>query len=396
LDYAPPEQRGYAYRYGQPSAKSDVFAFGMTMYRLWTGKNPHPFLERDLPDISALRDLLCDCVAEKPEERPESAQYVVSCLNTIKDTLKTEEQIKQAQKKDEFVWQQTCQTDTKSAYKAYLSGNTLKQFADEAKNQLQAIIEKEELAQRQAKELQEEIAKREAKEQAHKKSVKEAQERLAKESEQQARKNFVKKQIQERLAKESEQQARRERKQRQAEIATPQRLSALNPLDYLRLLWWVLVMPQDLNTYKNRFGDIDNEHIGKWLFSSLTWLPLLMPTLALVLELIPYRIAMTPEFYLSLILAVIVAVSIAVIVANFVASSIAMAPFSVAMVPFLVVFAITFGAAIVVAAVVVGIVQESIRTGTPSWIARFAFLLLVTAHLFLIYYCFLGGWRLFV
>jgi serine/threonine protein kinase len=50
-DYAPPEQRGEAYRYGAPSAKSDVFAFGMTMYRLWTGKNPHPFLERKLPNI---------------------------------------------------------------------------------------------------------------------------------------------------------------------------------------------------------------------------------------------------------------------------------------------------------------------------------------------------------
>ena len=84
LDYAPPEQRGYAYRYGQPSAKSDVFAFGMTMYRLWTGKNPHPFLERDLPDHSALRDLLCDCVAENPEERPESV-YLVKSLTSVVD-----------------------------------------------------------------------------------------------------------------------------------------------------------------------------------------------------------------------------------------------------------------------------------------------------------------------
>ncbi|MCK5523893.1 MAG: tetratricopeptide repeat protein [Thiomargarita sp.] len=83
LDYAPPEQRGYAYRYGQPSVKSDVFAFGMTMYRLWTGKNPHPFRERDLPDHSALRDLLCDCVAENPEERPESALAVITVLEKV-------------------------------------------------------------------------------------------------------------------------------------------------------------------------------------------------------------------------------------------------------------------------------------------------------------------------
>jgi tetratricopeptide (TPR) repeat protein len=84
LDYAPPEQRGYAYRYGQPSAKSDIFAFGMTMYRLWTGKNPHPFLERNLPDIPALRDLLCDCVAENPAQRPESV-YLVKSLTSVID-----------------------------------------------------------------------------------------------------------------------------------------------------------------------------------------------------------------------------------------------------------------------------------------------------------------------
>jgi len=83
LDYAPPEQRGYAYRYGQPSAKSDVFAFGMTMYRLWTGKNPHPFLDRDLPNVSALRDLLCDCVAENPGERPKSALAVTTVLEKV-------------------------------------------------------------------------------------------------------------------------------------------------------------------------------------------------------------------------------------------------------------------------------------------------------------------------
>ena len=84
LDYAPPEQRGYAYRYGQPSAKSDVFAFGMTMYRLWTGKIPHPFRERDLPDHSALRDLLCDCVIENQEERLESV-YLVKSLTSVVD-----------------------------------------------------------------------------------------------------------------------------------------------------------------------------------------------------------------------------------------------------------------------------------------------------------------------
>jgi len=40
-------------------------------------------------------------------------------------------------------------------------------------------------------------------------------------------------------------------------------------------------------------------------------------------------------------------------------------------------------------------VEKSLKTGVPSSIARFAFLLLIAAHLFLIGFCFLGGWRLF-
>ena len=211
-DYAPPEQRGYAYRYGQPSAKSDVFAFGMTMYRLWTGKNPHPFRERDLPNVSALRDLLCDCVAEAPEKRPELV-YLVKCLATIideqaakhqpenqqteqafqqmyqvaqgqKDTFvdkqaktrrklenqQAEQQMYQAaqgqketfvdaQKKvnneahvdnqashkasqedtieaeqaDDQAWDKARQENTVEAYQAYLDGNTLRQYAKEAR-----------------------------------------------------------------------------------------------------------------------------------------------------------------------------------------------------------------------------------------------------------------------
>jgi hypothetical protein len=41
-------------------------------------------------------------------------------------------------------------------------------------------------------------------------------------------------------------------------------------------------------------------------------------------------------------------------------------------------------------------VEENLKTGTSSGLASFAFLLLIYSHLFLIYYCFLGGWRLFV
>ncbi|MCP3873718.1 MAG: serine/threonine protein kinase, partial [Desulfobacteraceae bacterium] len=48
LDYACPEQQGFS-QYGKPGVRCDVFAFGTTMYRFLTGKNPRYFRERDLP-----------------------------------------------------------------------------------------------------------------------------------------------------------------------------------------------------------------------------------------------------------------------------------------------------------------------------------------------------------
>jgi hypothetical protein len=130
------------------------------MYRLWTGKIPHPFRERDLPDISALRDLLCDCVAPNPEERPELA-YLVKSLAAIanekvvaelpapqptsppvKPAKSVPSQVKPAKsvpsqadkKSDEQAWQKACKKNTVEAYQAYLDGNTLKQYKREASN----------------------------------------------------------------------------------------------------------------------------------------------------------------------------------------------------------------------------------------------------------------------
>ncbi len=158
LDYAPPEQRGYAYRYGQPSAKSDVFAFGMTMYRLWTGKNPHPFRERDLPDHSVLRDLLLDCVAENPAERPESV-YLVKSLMAIADekvaverptSQPTSSPVKPAKsvpsqadkKSDKQAWQQAYKENTIASYQAYLNNNSvLKKYAKTAQYRIQVLLD---------------------------------------------------------------------------------------------------------------------------------------------------------------------------------------------------------------------------------------------------------------
>jgi serine/threonine protein kinase len=68
LDYTSPEQLGLT-RYGEVSAKSDVFAFGKTLYRLLTGESPYTLHPKRLAEAPELFDLLCDCVEIEPEKR---------------------------------------------------------------------------------------------------------------------------------------------------------------------------------------------------------------------------------------------------------------------------------------------------------------------------------------
>jgi serine/threonine protein kinase len=151
LDYAPPELRGYTH-YGEPSAKSDVFAFGKTMYRLLTGEIPVEVEPEQLaPDWFKF---LSACVRANPSKRPKSAPELVRRLKAF-SVAKVERDDKawalvrrQAeQTEDENAWLKTCQQNTKSAYQAYLNGNTIKKYAKNAQAWLQAI-EKEELAKR--------------------------------------------------------------------------------------------------------------------------------------------------------------------------------------------------------------------------------------------------------
>jgi serine/threonine protein kinase len=74
-DYAPPEQQGVT-RYGKPGAKSDIYAFGKTLYRLLTGESPQTFLPRRLAEAPELFELLCDCVEIEPEKRVEVVDLI--------------------------------------------------------------------------------------------------------------------------------------------------------------------------------------------------------------------------------------------------------------------------------------------------------------------------------
>jgi hypothetical protein len=75
-------------------------------------------------------------------------------------------------------------------------------------------------------------------------------------------------------------------------------LSPFNPLHYFKLLWWVLVKPQQLKNYRAIFGKDDEKRVGNWLVSSLIWWPLLLPSLALGLEQWPYSAQWPESIYL--------------------------------------------------------------------------------------------------
>ena len=62
-------------------------------------------------------------------------------------------------------------------------------------------------------------------------------------------------------------------------IANTNVLSIWNPLDYFLLLWWIFVNPKQLEFYRGRFGYESTSHSGKWLVSTLAWLPLFLSNL---------------------------------------------------------------------------------------------------------------------
>ncbi len=91
LDYAPPEQQGYAESFGKPSAKSDIFAFGKTLYRLLTGEMPLEVEPEALEQAPGWYELLNSCTRANPAKRIKSIEVLISRLGAmegISDTKK--------------------------------------------------------------------------------------------------------------------------------------------------------------------------------------------------------------------------------------------------------------------------------------------------------------------
>ncbi len=88
LDYAPPEQQGYI-QFGKPSAKSDIFAFGKTLYRLLTGEMPLEVEPEALEDSPNWYKLLYSCTRTNPAKRPQSVEELIRLLKAIEAVSET-------------------------------------------------------------------------------------------------------------------------------------------------------------------------------------------------------------------------------------------------------------------------------------------------------------------
>ena len=103
LDYAPPEQQGYVEHFGKPSVKSDIFAFGKTLYRLLTGEMPLEVEPETLEHARGWYELLNSCTRANPAKRPQSVEVLINRLKAIeaKSDTKTKEAAARAERQAE-------------------------------------------------------------------------------------------------------------------------------------------------------------------------------------------------------------------------------------------------------------------------------------------------------
>jgi hypothetical protein len=196
-------------------------------------------------------------------------------------------------------------------------------------------------------------------------------------------------------------------------------LSPWNPLDHLRLLWWVLVTPQRLVAYREVFGKNAERSVGEWLVNTLAWLPLFIPLLALGLGTLP-RIEESSTTYLGASVGLVVAWVLTGrgsslkgkmfllacswwLVVTFVWVNTMRSVSAVGVVSALVgrdwvngVIGVVVGLTMLkVAGVVESAVKDSLKTGKSSGLTRGSFGVLVLAYALLIWFSFLSGWQLF-
>jgi hypothetical protein len=205
----------------------------------------------------------------------------------------------------------------------------------------------------------------------------------------------------------SEAKIKEEKRQLQAQIYEEQAkqyllkrggLSELNPLDWWRLLIWVLWSPVYLKVYKEIFDKDDGKFTGVWLASTLIWLPLLLTTFSLGLTM-PLPMDWNAQAPLILCGIIIFAWFLtALFLLDNDLESVSYVLISIGTIivfifsPFIILFIEVITAIII--GVCVDIVENS-KTGTPSNFNRFLFILLIASYAFLIWFLYLKGWQYF-
>lgn len=82
-------------------------------------------------------------------------------------------------------------------------------------------------------------------------------------------------------------------------VSDPKPLPKLNPRHpraYLAVLGWALVDPHRMYRYRQTHGDAELQYIGVWLTMVLLWIPLLIPFVAHVMNLVPLNDTIATTF----------------------------------------------------------------------------------------------------
>jgi formylglycine-generating enzyme required for sulfatase activity len=155
LDYAPPEQQGYIH-FGKPSAKSDIFAFGKTLYRLLTGEMPLEVEPETLEHAPNWYELLYSCTRTNPAKRPQSVEVLINRLKAIEAKSET--------KKKEAAAQAKRQAEAERLEKRRQQAAQAKRQAEAEQLEKRRQLEKAEQAKRQVEaERQKKVQQKEAK-----------------------------------------------------------------------------------------------------------------------------------------------------------------------------------------------------------------------------------------
>ncbi len=210
-------------------------------------------------------------------------------------------------------------------------------------------------------------------------------------------------------------------------VDIPRQLSPWNPLDHLRLLWWVLVTPQRLLAYREVFGENAERSVSKWLISAIACLPLILINVAQVLGTLTRSESLATHIRNSIgwimvgvlsgwltqkkntwaqivlfFVSSVLKIYLTFIISSFVACVVLLLTILLGITSkntHTVMFMITLVLAFLVIAMtntrIENEIKESQRTGRPSPISRGVFTLCLAAYIFLIWFSFLGGWRVF-